>query len=122
MNVLKILGVLAGITLFIGIGYLLWSVGKGKYGFNIYGLGTAVRGLISYVTLYFGIIFMEDSPDDSLVLFIISGILWLWTFLLTTFRTNLLISIVALPYQMIVSVIYYFIINGIIRTLYKLKT
>jgi hypothetical protein len=121
MTVLKILGILAGTGTFIFIGYWLWSIGQSSYGFNIYGVGTAIRALISYITFYFGVIFSAESPDDSLVLFLITGILWLWTFLLTAFRTNLLIAIFALIYQMIVSVLYYFIFNAILRTLVKFK-
>lgn len=81
MNVLRILGIVLAIALFFYLGYVLWDISRKKYGFNIYGLGTVIRGLISYVTLYFGI-FIE-TPDDRFVLLLITGILWLWTFLLT---------------------------------------
>lgn len=119
MTILTILAYMLGFALFVFIGFALWQYGRENYGFNIYGLGTVIRGLTSYVALYFAV--MIHTPDDRLVLLIVAAVLWLWTFVLTLIRTNILIAVLALIYQAIAAIGFYFLLNQAVRIFYGVK-
>ena len=94
-----ILGVL-GIVLFIWLGYFLWSTSIEKYDYNIFGLGVIIRGLVSVGCLYFAGTMTEQNDGSTMVWLIAFGIMWLWTFLVTAFKTNIIIAIFSLLYQL----------------------
>ncbi|MBW3469256.1 hypothetical protein [Arthrospiribacter ruber] len=119
MEILYVLGSIAKVIVFFAIGYGLWSYGRSSYGFNIYGLGTAVRGLLSYLTLFLAIV--ASSPDYRLIFLVLTGILWLWTFVLTASKTNLLLALFALPYQAVAAIIFYFLLNRAAKVFYSVK-
>ncbi len=102
MNALLIIGILVGIILFFVIGFTLWSYAKEHYDYNIFGLGVLLRGLASYILAYMT---LGAKGDDFIVLWSCIGILWLWTFVVTMFRTNIFIAIFSLIYQIIAVVI-----------------
>lgn len=93
---------LAGIALFIFIGYLLWNTAYENYNHNIFGIGTIVRGLLSLGCLFMAGVFADQSADfmDSIVWLILFLILWIWTFVATWKNTNLLIAFFSLLYQL----------------------
>ncbi len=94
-----ILGIL-GVVFFIWLGYFLWSTSMEKYNYNIFGLGVIIRGLISIVCIYFAGAMAEQNDGSTMVWLIAFGIMWLWTFLATAFKTNIIIAIFSLLYQL----------------------
>lgn len=119
METLYVLGAISIVIVFFAIGYWLWSYGRSPYGFNIYGLDTVVRGLLSYLTLFLA--FVASSPDYRLIFLGLTGILWLWTFILTASRTNLFLALFALPYQALAAIIFYFLLNRAAKVFYSVK-
>ena len=64
--------------------------------------GVLLRGLASYVLAFFSI---GATGSDFITLWSCIGILWLWTFIVTLVKTNIIIAVLALIYQVIAVVI-----------------
>jgi hypothetical protein len=111
MSALTIIGIILGILLFIGLGIYLWTTSKANYGFNIFGTGVLIRGILSYILMYFS---TGAEGQDLQVLWIVIGILWLWTFIITMLRTNIVIAFFSLIYQFIAVVIVKVLIEKIL--------
>jgi len=101
MTALNILLVIGGIVLFVFIGYYLWSVANEKYNYNIFNMGVIIRGLLSGVCLFLSGAFIDSEDGSAWVWLILAGILWLWTFITTTLKTNFLIGLFSIIYQFI---------------------
>jgi hypothetical protein len=110
MSALLIIGIVIGIIVFFIIGFVLWSYSKENYDHNIFGWGVLLRGLASYVLAYMT---LGAQGEDFIVLWSCIGILWLWTFLVTMFRTNIFIAIFSLVYQVVAVVIVKIILEKI---------
>lgn len=95
--VLNIILILAGIVVFIYLGYLLWQATYEKYNHNIFGLGVIIRGILSILLLMAS---MDASGENTTVLFTTAVLLWVWTFIVTLINTNILIAFFSLFYQL----------------------
>ena len=102
MSALLIIGIAVGIIVFFILGFVLWSYSKENYDYNIFGTGVLLRGIASYVLAYLSI---GATGNDFTTIWSCIGILWLWTFIVTLLRTNVLIAILSLIYQIIAVVI-----------------
>lgn len=114
MTALTIIGIIIGFLLFIGIGIYLWSVSMEKYDYNIFNTWVFLRGVVSYFALYFAA--GKDIPkDDFFILLSLAGLMWAWTFIATLLRTNLIIALLSLLYQIIFVLIVKTIIERILK-------
>jgi hypothetical protein len=99
MTALIIIGIILVILTFLGLGYYTWSYAMEKYDHNIFGIGVIIRGVTSLFCLTFAV--MLNTGDGSLMVWILTaGILWLWTFFTTWNRSNFLIALYSLIYQL----------------------
>jgi hypothetical protein len=102
MSVLLIIGIGVGIIVFFILGFVLWSYSKENYDYNIFGWGVLLRGLASYILAYLSV---GATDNDFITIWLCIGILWLWTFIVTLLRTNIIVAILSLIYQIIAVVI-----------------
>lgn len=105
-----------GFIVFIGLGYYLWLYALDKYDYNIFNLGVIIRGLLSFVFLFVAFLTSENK-DAYLPLFflIIAVFLWLWTFIITLMRTNIVIAFVGLLYQLFAVILIKYAINKLLE-------
>lgn len=115
MTALVIIGIIVVIVIFFYIGYYLWSVALEKYDYNIFSLGMIIRGLLSFGCVFFAFASASSGTDDgsSIVLIITALVLWVWTFTVTWYRTNIFIALFSIVYQLIAI----FFINSAIKRL-----
>lgn len=100
MTAIYIIGIIIGLIIFLGLGYYLWDVSLEKYNYNIFNLGVIIRGLLAIGCLWLAGIMTESEDGSTMVWLITSVVLWLWTFLVTAFRTNIFIAIFSIIYQL----------------------
>lgn len=115
MTALIIIGIILGLALFIFLGYYLWSVASENYDYNIFNIWVVLRGIVAFICLYFALIIFGSETDDgsSLVLLAVGCLLWIWTFIATTVRTNFFIAFFAVVYQAVASLLLLSILNRI---------
>ena len=99
MTAIIIIGIVLGIVLFLFLGFWIWSLAMDKFYYNIFNLGVIIRGLISYVCFFLSAMSYKDDKDSSLIFIVVAGLLWLWTFLTTMFKTNIFIALFSVAYQ-----------------------
>ena len=98
MTALIIIGIIIIIVTFLGLGYYTWSYAMEKYDHNIFGVGVIIRGVASMFCLAFAV--MLNTGDGSLFVWMtVAGILWIWTFFATWYRSSFFIALFSLVYQ-----------------------
>ncbi|MBA6152189.1 hypothetical protein [Gelidibacter maritimus] len=115
MTAVYIIGIVIGIILFFVLGYYLWSTALDKYDYNIFNLGVIIRGLIAMGCLWFGIVMIDAADGSTTVWLIVSGVLWVWTFVATASRTSIPIAVFSLIYQLFAVVLIKSAINKIMK-------
>ncbi|MGV8812797.1 MAG: hypothetical protein ACOH2D_01685 [Gelidibacter sp.] len=115
MTAVYIIGIVIGIILFFVLGYYLWSTAIDKYDYNIFNLGVIIRGLLAIGCLWFAMVMVDAGDGSTTVWFIVSGVLWLWTFLATAFRTSIFIAFFSLVYQLFAVLLIRSAINKILK-------
>lgn len=100
MTAAVIIGVIAGIILFLFLGYYLWNTARTQYGYNIFNLGVIVRGLLSFGCLFGVYVFLQNNDQASVwVCMAVGTLLWVWTFISTLRNTNFFIALFSIVYQ-----------------------
>jgi hypothetical protein len=117
MTATYIIGILISIIAFVAIGYYLWSYSMDIYEYNIFGLGTIIRGLLSLCCLFFAMHMLDLEDGSSYIWLIVAGLLWLWTFLITWVKTNFVIALLAVLFQIIAVLFIKAAINRFIETI-----
>ncbi|MCH4552767.1 hypothetical protein [Aestuariibaculum lutulentum] len=100
MIAIYVIGVIVGLVIFIYIGYYLWKISLEKYDYNIFNIGVIIRGLLAIGSLWFAMLLYDAKDGSSMILMLVSTLLWLWTFLATAFKTNIFIAVFSLLYQL----------------------
>ena len=104
-----------GIILFFVLGHYLWTTALDKYDYNIFNLGVIIRGLFAMGCFLFGMVMVDAGDGSTTIWLIASGILWLWTFLVTASRTSISVAFFSLVYQLFAVVLIRTAINKIMK-------
>lgn len=117
MIALYIIGILLVIIAFFGIGYYLWDLSTNRYNYNIFNIGVIIRGLIAILCIAFSIFMLDAEVQDgsTTVWLIAAGVMLLWTFIATLLRTNILIALFSVIYQLLAA----FFVFRLITRLFK---
>lgn len=89
-------GIAIGVAFFTS-GYYLWSFAREKYDSLIFSSGFIIRGTAALLCLSLAI--GLDNDASPVALLSVACILWLWTFLATWNRSNLILALFSLVYQ-----------------------
>jgi len=114
MSTLTIIIIVIVVIVLLGIaGYYLWDYAEENYGFNIFGTGILVRGLIGILAIVLALLIVTNNETENIdqgvyLLLGIGGILFIWNFIITWIKTNPLIAIFAFIYQIVAA---YFVIK-----------
>lgn len=117
MSTLTIIIILVVCIVLLGIaGYYLWDYAEENYNFNIFGIGILIRSIIGILSTILALLIITNNELEAInpgvyLLFGISGILFIWNFILTWIRTNFFIAFFAFIYQMIAGYIVIKLIN-----------
>ena len=120
MTPLTIIIIVIVVAVILGFaGYYLWDYAEENYGFNIFGIGILVRGLIGVLATVLALLIITHDETGNIdqgvyLLLGISGILFIWNFIITWIRTSPLIAIFAFIYQIIAVYIVIKLINKVI--------
>ncbi|MBS9767137.1 MAG: hypothetical protein KGV44_06320 [Flavobacteriaceae bacterium] len=107
-----IVGIIVGLIVFAIIGYFLYSYVEENYGYNIFNFWVLVRGVLSIISLYFGF-----ALEYNTMLFTLSGVLLLWSFIETWRKTNIFIALISFIFQLVASILAYELLNKLIKIL-----
>ncbi|WP_218597808.1 hypothetical protein [Polaribacter sp. NJDZ03] len=99
--------VVIGIIVYFALGYFLWSYTSDNYGYNIFSVGTIIRGIGVLICIVIAV-----QGEDTTYLYL-AGLLLLWTFIVTLVKSNLLIAIFSIFYQIVASILVFGILNRI---------
>ncbi len=101
--------IIIGVLVYLFLGYLLWSYTNDNYDYNIFSIGTIIRGIGILICVGIAI-----GEEDTTYLFV-AGILLLWNFIATWVKSNIFIALGSLFYQIIASLLVVGILNKITK-------
>lgn len=112
-----IIGIVLAIPIFFGIGYFVWETAISNYGYNIFGIGAILRGLITVVCIFIALVTAEANLYTNITFawLIIAGIMMLWTFITTLANTNIFIAFFAIIYQFAAALFIFRLINKLFK-------
>ncbi len=101
--------IIIGVLVYLFLGYLLWSYTSDTYDYNIFSIGTIIRGIgiLACVGITIG-------AEDTTYLYV-AGVLLLWNFIATWIKSNMLVALGSLFYQIIASILVVGILNKITK-------
>lgn len=117
MIALYIIGILTAVIVFFGLGYYLWDLSMNQYDYNIFNIGVIIRGLIAIFCIVFAAFTLDaEVQDGSITVWLIAaGVMMLWTFITTLLRTNILIGIFSLIYQLLAAFFVFRLLSRLFR-------
>ena len=104
-------GIALGVAFFTG-GYYVWSFALDKYDSIIFSPGFILRGTASLLCLTLAIM-LDFGAASPIALLGVACILWLWTFLSTWTRSNLVLALFSLVYQVSAIFLVLLVIDGL---------